>query len=463
MSEHPLFRGADVWLPTLWVLALPSFVVLAERTLPDIHVFKPDRVAFVIAALPLIVLAWKRPAELQRPGLVEAAMLTLLAVLATSWATTIAGKPVVVLKQDADFLLTCFVVPFAAYLMARNAAWTNERLTRYLWVLVATLSLYFLVFGLIQSTVDWSFLVPASILQHPDRAKGPFDNAAPFGLVVVMLIVLTMLLFLMAQGRAQRLAVIAIAAGLAQSLVASKTRAAWVALPAGLLLPVVCYRRTRWLAALLVLDLAAQVFLVPAIQSRLHHRPRVTSASSSPAGEGAAAPHDDYLGLQERLVEEDPLYDRAAVTRIAVQMIRTHPLFGLGFGLWTFQSHKPEYYAALGADATYAVYPNNAHNDVLNVLVLTGLAGAAAYVLLGYAIGRLLWRRYWGSSSPLIRALAVFSGALFIVLIVGGQFHAVMAMDYLQVLSFYFLGIVAHEPPATGSPVRRNPGTVAAL
>ena len=448
MSEHPLFRRADVWLPMVWVLGLPSFVLLAERTLPDIHVFKPDRIAFLIAALPLIVGAVKRPAELRKPGLVEGAMLVLLAALAASWVSTIAGKPVVELKQDADFLLTCFVMPFGAFVIARNASWSEERLPHDLWMLIGALAIYFLLFGLVQSTLDWNFLVPASILQHPDRAKGPFDNAAPFGLLVVMLIVLTLLLFLLARRRSARIAVILIAAGLAQSLVASKTRAAWLALPAGLLLPVICYRRTRWLAAILVADLAIQVFLVPAIQVRVQHRPQMASPSSSQAsGEAVAAKPNDYLGLQERLVEEDPLYDRAAVTQIAVQMIRAHPLFGLGFGLWTFQSHKAEYYGALGTHATYAVYPNNAHNDVLNVLVLTGIVGAAAYALLMWAIARLLWRQYRGSPSALIRALAVSSGALFVVLIVGAQFHAVMAMDYLQVLAFYILGIVAHDFP----------------
>lgn len=463
MSEHPLFRPADVWLPMLWVLGLPSFVLLAERTLPDIHVFKPDRIAFLIAALPLIVRAWTRPAELRRPGLVEGAMLVLIAVLTASWASTIAGKPVVELKQDADFLLTCFVMPFAAFVMARNASWPEERLPHYLWVLIGALAIYFLAFGLVQSTVNWNFLVPASIVQHPDRAKGPFDNAAPFGLLVVMLIVLTLLLFLLARRRSARIAVIVIALGLAQSLVASKTRAAWLALPAGLLLPVLCYRRTRWLAAILVADLAIQVFLVPAIQVRLQHRPQVASPSSShDSGEAATAKPHDYLGLQERLVEEDPLHDRAAVTRIAARMFRAHPLFGLGFGLWTFQSHKAEYYSALGADATYAVYPNNAHNDVLNVLVLTGIAGAAAYVLLICAIGRLLWRQYTESRSPLTRALAVSGSALFIVLIVGAQFHAVMAMDYLQVLSFYILGIVAREFPEVRSAKHRGREAVTA-
>jgi O-antigen ligase len=457
MSKHPLFSRSDVCLPMLWIIGLPSFLLLAARTLPDLHIFKPDRVAFLIAIQPLIVLAWRRPNRLQRPGLVEAAMLMVLVVLVASWVTTIPGKPTLVIKQDADYLLSCFVMPFAAFVMARNADWTEERLPQDLWALIAALAIYFMVFGLIQSTVDWNFLVPASILQHPDRAKGPFDSAAPFGLLVVMLIVLTTLLFVVARQRSYRVAVVIMAIGLTQSLVASKTRAAWLALPAGLLIPFICYRKTRWLAAILVADLAVQVFLVPAIQVRVLGRPERTSASSpqAPPGERAAASHGDYLGLQERLVEEDPLYDRAAVTRIAVQMIRTHPLAGLGFGLWTFQSHKAEYYDALGMDATYAVYPNNAHNDVLNVLVQVGIVGAAAYGLLVYAIARLVWRRYRSSSSLLLRVLAVCTGALFIVLIVGAQFHSVMTMSYLQVLAYYFLGIVARDIPAANDSFTR--------
>jgi O-antigen ligase len=411
-------------LTMLWIAGLPTFVLLANRFLDSVPVLKADRVVYLLAAGPLLLTALRRPRSLQPAGWVEKAMAVYLAVILVSWGTTLPSKDLHAFKQDADFLLTCFVMPFTAFLIARNAAWTRERIMVCLWILVGGVGTYLLLFGTVQYTYDWSFLVPEALQHiHPDRAKGPFENAVPYGVVLSMLVPLALFLYQQARHRWARFILVAIAVGLVQSIVASKTRAVWIALPAALLVPFMRYPRSRLLAALLVADLALQVLLAPAVGL-------------------------DPWGLRQRLIQPEPVYDRVAVSATASNMIEHRPLFGFGFGMFTFQDDKADYYASWGGiSPQWAVYPNSPHNDFLNVLVLMGVFGLLAYVALLLTSWQLLWRTQarWRQINPFAAELATFVHAAFLVLLVTGQFHAVMYMSFAQVLFFFLLGIVAWE------------------
>jgi O-antigen ligase len=338
-----------------------------------------------------------------------------------SWGTTLPSKDLAAFKQDADFLLTCFVMPFAAFLIARNTEWTTERLTVCLWVLVAGVGTYLLLFGAVQYAYDWNFLVPEALKQiHPDRARGPFENAVPYGVVLSMLVPLTLFLYLQSRRRLSRIALAAIALGLVQSIVASKTRAVWIGLPIALLLPAVRYPRIRLLSVLLIADLAVQVLLAPAVGL-------------------------DFWGLHKRLVQPEPVYARVAVAATASNMVEHRPLFGFGFGMFTFQEDKADYYNSWGnMSPEWAVYPNNPHNDLLNVLVLMGVCGVLPYLAILWTSWRLLWKKYAGGRQrdPLASELASVVQAVFLVLIIAGQFHSIMHMSFAQVLFFFLLGIV---------------------
>ena len=365
-------------------------------------------------------------------------MAVYLAVILVSWATTLPHKNAVEIKQDADFLLTCFLMPFTAFLIARNTPWTPSRITVCLWVLVGGVATYLVLFGAVQYTYDWNFLVAEALKKvHPDRAKGPFENAVPYGVVLSMLVPLTLFLYLQARGRLARFALVAIAVGLVQGIVASKTRAVWIGLPVALVLPSLRHPRIRPLAALLTADLALQVLLAPAIGL-------------------------DFWGLQRRLIEPEPLYARVAASATASNMAEHRPLFGFGFGMFTFQDDKADYYASWGnVSPTFAVYPNSPHNDFLNVLVCMGLIGFLPYLA-------LLWTSWQVLSRPRAREqpggtvggeLAGFIQAVFAILLIAGQFHAVTRLSYVQVLFFFLLGIVAREPGAAVETADRRHST----
>jgi hypothetical protein len=174
-------------LTMLWIAGLPTFVVFGNRLLTSVPVLKADRLAYLLAAGPFVLKALRRPRSLQPLGRVERAMAIYLAVILVSWAATLPSKDLVAFKQGADFLLTCFLMPFTAFLIARNTEWSRERITTCLWVLVAGVGTYLLLFGAVQYTYDWSFLVPEALKHiHPDRAKGPFENAVPYGVALSM-------------------------------------------------------------------------------------------------------------------------------------------------------------------------------------------------------------------------------------------------------------------------------------
>lgn len=421
-------------LTMLWIAGLPTFVLLANPYLVSVPVLKADRLVYVLAAGPFLLTAWRRPQSLQPAGWVEKAMAVYLAVILVSWGTTLPSKDLHGFKQDADFLLTCFVMPFTAFLVARNAAWTRKRIMVCLWILVGGVGTYLLLFGAVQYIYDWNFLVPEALQHiHPDRAKGPFENAVPYGVVLSMLVPLALFLYLQVRERWVRSALVAIAVGLVQSIVASKTRAVWIALPIALLFPWVRYPRVRLLSALLIADLALQVLLAPAVGV-------------------------DPWGLRQRLLQPEPVYDRMAVSATASNMIKHRPLFGFGFGMFTFQEDKADYYASWGGISPQAaVYPNSPHNDLLNVLVLMGVSGLLAYVALLLTSWQLLRRTYarWRRIDPFAAELATFVQAAFLVLLVTGQFHALMAISFAQVLFFFLLGMVAWDPAALVQPADR--------
>lgn len=426
-GEHRPRTGIVPLLFTMvWIVGLPSFLLFANRSLAAVPVLKADRVAFALAAGAFLITA-RRRRSFQSVGRVELAMVVYAAVVLISWATTLRSKDPAALKQDADFILTCFVMPFAAYVIARNTPWSGEWMAASLWAVVAGVGGYLLVFGAVQYTCDWSFLVPEGLRQiHPDRAKGPFENAVPYGVVVSMLVPLTLVLFLGSRRRWVRLMLLGVAVGLVQSAVASKTRAVWVALPAALILPSLRYPRIRPVAALLTAQLAVQVLLAPAIGF-------------------------DAWALHKRLMQPEPVYNRVAVSATASNMIQHRPLFGFGFGMFTFQDDKASYYASWGnVSPEWAVYPNNPHNDLLNVFVMMGVCGLVAYLALLGTIWQALWSRQRDSrpGEPFGSELALFVHAAFIVLLIAAQFHSVMHMSYAQVLFFFLLGMAARTPAA---------------
>lgn len=405
-----------------WIVGLPAFRLFPIHVagLPGVT---PERVAFAAAAAACVLAAVRQRRAPQPFGAVELALAGYLAVAALSWITTWPRTDLTTFKQDADFFLGSFIMPAAAFAIGRNLPWTAARIRACAWVLVAGLGTVLVLWGTAQALYDWGFLLPPPLKQmHPDRAQGPFDNAVPYGVALSVLLPLALFLFLRT-GRAARWGLAVLMVGLLQCIVASKTRSVWIALPVAIALAAAGTVRLRLLAALLLALLAGQILLAPRLGV-------------------------DFWGLRARLTQTQQLADRVALAATSANMIRARPLFGFGFGTATFQREKAAYYAGWGGvSPRAAVYPNNPHNDALNLLVMLGLTGLLAWLAVVGAIWRLLARQRRGGDA-MTAELAGCVQAMCLVLLLNGQFHSVLHMGFAQVVCGFFVGIVAAMPLA---------------
>ena len=159
--------------------------MFGNNALASVPVLNVDRVLYLLVAGFLAIRVLRQPKSLQPLGHMEKVMGIYLTVVLLSWVTTLPDKDLVSFKQDADFLLTCFLMPFTAFLVARNTEWTRERITWCLWVLVGGVGTYLVVIGILQYAYGWDFFTPQGVKNiHTDRATGPFNNSLPYGMVL---------------------------------------------------------------------------------------------------------------------------------------------------------------------------------------------------------------------------------------------------------------------------------------
>ena len=423
-------------LVLIWIGGLPLFRLLPIH-LGGVPGLTPERVAFAAALLAWAVEALRSRRRLLAPGAIELALGIYLAAFAASWLATWPAKDAATLKQDADFLLACAIMPAAAFVVARNMPWTPTRITASLWVLVAGVGTLLAAWGLTQSLYDWGFLLPPALKEmHPDRAQGPFDNAVPYGVTLSLLLPLALVLLARTPRRAARLALAVLLLGLLQGIVASKTRSVWLALPVALALTAGSASWRRIVVGALVALLAAQVLLVPQLGF-------------------------DRWGLWERLTQTRQLDDRVALAATSATMIRARPLWGFGVGVLTFHREKAPYYSGWGrVPAEDAVYPNNPHNDVLNVLVMLGIPGLVVWLAVVVAAWRLLATRR-RSADARTAELAAGVQAMGLVLLINGQFHSVLHMSFALVLLWFCIGMLAAAPLSAAPQAVPAPALVA--
>lgn len=429
-----------------WVAGMPTLFAFGNRALDPLPLVNLDRLGFALVAALAALHLMRRWDWRGAFGRVEGAMALYGAVVLLSWLSTVSEKDPVTLERDADFLLSSFAMPFAAFLVARHGGWSRAWTLRGLWLLVGGAGLYLAAVGLVQATHDWDFLVEAAARKvHPRRAKGPFPNAVIYGLVLSIFVTAALFLYARAVRGRGRFAVALVLAVLAEAVVQSRARAAWLGLLAAMLLVAVRCRGLRGPAALVVLVLAGHVSLSFA---------GVGNPTGPPVLHHAEA-------LRDRLTESGSILDRVAVYATDLNMIAHRPLLGFGFGLETFQRHKADYYASCcGVSPKWAEDCAVPHNELLNVLVLTGAVGLVAYLVLVGSLWRVVAEAGARPRAPdaFRFDLAVCVQAAFVLLAVAGQLHDLMYLSYVLVLFCFLAGLAAGAGGRTPAPAGSGAG-----
>jgi putative inorganic carbon (HCO3(-)) transporter len=353
-------RAAEIALFPLQVLtAAPVLLFLAALTAmllrhPDVQFYEIDRVAFgllVVGVVARAVIHRQRIFVMERATWPMAA-LTLLAV------ASVAGQPFD--HETWSLLASKFLVPFALFHLAR-LVFREEKYFRQ-FELFALIVLAYLSFTAIaflagaRELIFPKFILDESLGFHADRARGPLLQAVANGVSLNILGLLALHAY--RRKTARGLKTVLLLASVPLAILATMTRAVWLAFAGSVLAAMIASRNRKVLRVSLALVLVAGMGLAVVV-------------SSTELG----------CALSDRLAERGPLDYRAAVYAGGWQMFLERPLIGWGFHQMPDQ--LPRYVSGYKEKVLYP------HNTYLELLVELGVAGFASYLWLMWELWRL--------------------------------------------------------------------------
>ncbi|MHC4506354.1 MAG: O-antigen ligase family protein, partial [Planctomycetota bacterium] len=135
-----------------------------------------------------------------------------------------------------------------------------------------------------------------------------------------------------------------------------------------------------------------------------------------------------------------------------LEMIKDHPVLGVGIGNWRVRYVGYSSKFALDEGVTSRRQPGRAHNDHLQVLAELGLVGAVLYIWLAYAVYRVIVGALARGTGRATRYMAMAVAAGVVGIVVDAFFSLpfqlavppVVVMTYLAILG----GVLAPSPPA---------------
>jgi O-antigen ligase len=407
--DNPLWRAASLLLRPLYLgLAFPSVLYVAAMTVflfrpPDLFSFYADRIAFGVlvffVALRTMALRDKIPffAGLSLP------MLSLMA-LAVFRALREPFDP-----QIWSIIASKYIVPFAlfhiAVLVFRGAA---QRRHFEIFVILALAYLVFIAIAFLadaRSLVFPRFILDESLGFHPDRARGPFLQAVANG---VSLNILGILVIALSQKRKVVVSLLWLALPLA--VLATMTRAVWIAFAVSTIVLGFRLVKRRLLAACALLVVAGLVVGL------------VISLSD----------HSLKTAVWDRTGERGPVEARLAVYEAGWAMFQERPFTGWAAGgMYAELARRMEGYHL----RTFYV-----HNTYLALLVEFGVPGLALYGILFFNLFRLAWHGPPGESGPVASLRKVWPILLGVYLF--NAFFVDMAYQFVIGLVFTVAGML---------------------
>jgi O-antigen ligase len=354
-----VWAAKTVLRPLQMLVAAPSLLFLAALTAmllrhPDVQFYEIDRVAFGLLVVGVVVRAavTRRVVFVAERATWPMIGLTLLAL------ASIAGQPFD--HETWSLLASKFIVPFALFHLAGVIFTTESRFRQFeIFALIVLAYLSFTAIAFLvgaRSLIFPRFILDESLGFHKDRARGPLLQAVANGVSLNMLALLVLQAY--RRGSVRGLKVLLVLASVPLAILATMTRAVWLAFAGSVLAMIFLSRRRAFWRACIALAIAGVV------------------------GGGILLSCDHFAAtLSDRLEERGPIDYREAVYGGGWDMFLQRPLMG-----WGFHQMPAELPRHVSGYNEKILYP---HNTYLELVVEQGLLGLALYVWLMWELLRL--------------------------------------------------------------------------
>lgn len=268
------------------------------------------------------------------------------------------------LRLDFVFLVLTYGFPFLGFFLVKNLLCRESDFRRLLLTFVAV-GVFVAATGILQYYTSITWFTPTRMdVIHEGRATGTMSSAPEFGLVVGIPLLVAVVCFLRSRSAAERFLLAAAIPVMGVAIVLAKTRVIWLGVAVGL--AVAAWYEPRLRRHLIAAGLVATLGLMAAW-------PLLEKTEF----------------IRGRVLDMTPIYTRVVTTATTLNMFAHSPLFGYGFGRYTYDSEKWAYVTGIGSLPSYFAYPTGVpHNEYMHVLVLLGLVGFVPYI----AILVLAWR-----------------------------------------------------------------------
>ena len=403
------------WLPMAWIVGTPTLFIFPNNVLyPILSLLTVERVLFALLVALLAARVLLGRATFLPLLAIEKWMAVLVGVAGLSLLSTAGEKSSADLYLSAVLLIQGFLMPFAAFVLVRTAPWRPKHFVG-LFRLLSLAGVYLAVAGVLQYFFRIKILMPTyAPLDQMKRATGTFQSPNEYGAVMIVLCLVTLFQYARTKDAFARAFLLGVAVLILGGVALSKTRAVWLG---GALALALVYRNDRRVRAVLIVGgVLAVMFVI-------------------------------YAELAAGRVEEvEPIFNRIALYATAVNVFVHNPFVGMGFGWDSFVQNRAAYFTSFGpVTAQWAADVGPPHNELLNILVMTGLAGGIPYVFVWVAALRLT-RRFGASPSDAAsfgEELAVYVRAAAVVVLVNALFAEIIFFTYLVTLFFFLLGVLA--------------------
>jgi len=407
--DRTFWRVAALLLRPLHLgLAFPSILYLAAMTVflfrpPDLFSFYADRIAFGIL---LFFIALRIMAVRDTVPFFAGLTLPMLALTALA-VFRLLREPFD--PQIWSVVASKYIVPFAlfhvAVLVFRGP---SQRRHFEIFILLVLAYLVFVSIAFLadaRSLIFPRFILDESLGFHPDRARGPFLQAVANGVSLNMLGVLVLAL-----SPQRKLVVGALWLALPVAVLATMTRAVWIAFALSALVLGFRFIRRRLLAFCVLLAVTG---LFVGLTLGVSKQPLKTA-------------------LGDRTEERGPVEARLAVYEAGWEMFQERPFTGWSAGgMYAELARRMEGYHL----RTFYV-----HNTYLALLVEFGVPGLALYAILFFNLFRLSWHRPPGEPATIAALRKVWPILLSVYLF--NAFFVDMAYQFVIVLMFTVAGML---------------------